>query len=147
MRATCCAGCENDCFARHRDSCWLDESSLEPNEKKITCAGVRHVLGFGVVFTPPVAHKGIAIACKRNTLTMGLQENHFSSQLDACFQMIATTTKTSWMRLQKIPFQPNCGVDSFTVPCEWLTWSLSNLFTGMDGVLCHLCQTLRKIAL
>ena len=31
--------------------------------------------GFGVVFTLPVAHKGISIACKRNTMTVGLEEN------------------------------------------------------------------------
>ena len=38
--------------------------------------------GFGVV---SVAYKGISIACKRNTLTLGLKEkNHCSSQLDAC---------------------------------------------------------------
>ena len=37
----------------------------------------------GVVFTPAIASKGIAMACKRNTLTLGLKR-HFSSQLHAC---------------------------------------------------------------
>ena len=41
--------------------------------------------GFGVVFYIPVAYKGIAIACERNTLTLGLKEkDHCSSQLYAC---------------------------------------------------------------
>ena len=41
--------------------------------------------GFGVVCTHTVAYKGIAIACKRNTLTLGSKrKNHCSSQLDAC---------------------------------------------------------------
>ena len=39
--------------------------------RKITCGRVRRMRGFGVVFTVPVAYKGIAIACKRNTLTLG----------------------------------------------------------------------------
>ena len=42
---------KNDCFVRHNNSCWLDDSSLEPREKEITCAGARRVRGFGVVFT------------------------------------------------------------------------------------------------
>ena len=52
--------------------------------RKITCAGVRRMRGFDVVFTPPVAYKGIAIACKRNTLTLGLQEKLSFTQLDVC---------------------------------------------------------------
>ena len=41
--------------------------------------------GFGVVFTPPVAYKGIASACRRNTLTMGLKEKRYRSLYhDAC---------------------------------------------------------------
>ena len=65
-------------------------TSLEPREKK-SCAGVRRVRGFGVVLTPPVAHKGIAFACKRNTLNAGI----------TIFQMISTTLKMSLMRLLK----------------------------------------------
>ena len=38
--------------------------------------------GFGVVFTHTVACKGIAIACKRNTLTLGLQEKYCSPHLE-----------------------------------------------------------------
>ena len=70
----CVPDVKNDCFVRHNDSCGLDDSSIEPNEKKSGVARVRRMRGFGVVFTPPVSHKGIAIACKRNTLTLGLQE-------------------------------------------------------------------------
>ena len=40
--------------------------------------------GFGVVFTPPVAYKGIAIACKRNTLTLRKKKNYRSHHLDVC---------------------------------------------------------------
>ena len=66
---------KNDCSARHNDSCCLDDSSLEPCEKKFTCAGVRRMRGvFGVMFTQPVAYKGFVIACKRNTLTLGLKK-------------------------------------------------------------------------
>ena len=36
--------------------------------RKITCAAVRRMRGLSVVFTPPVAYKGISIACKRNTI-------------------------------------------------------------------------------
>ena len=60
--------------------------------------------GFAVVFTPPVAYKGIAIACKRNTLTLALKEKitvHPNLMPATIFQMIATTKKTSLMRLQK----------------------------------------------
>ena len=32
--------------------------------------------GFGVVSTPPVADKEIAITCKRNTLTLGLKKKN-----------------------------------------------------------------------
>ena len=40
--------------------------------------------GFGLVFPPPVAHKRIAIACKRNSLALGLEEKYRSPQLDVC---------------------------------------------------------------
>ena len=73
-------------FVGHNAS-WLDDTSLESNEKK-SCAGVRRMRGFGVVFTPPVAQKGIAIACKRNTSTLGLNftkkeklEEHLDSEI------------------------------------------------------------------
>ena len=33
--------------------------------RKITCADVRRMRGLSVVFSPPVAYKGIAIACER----------------------------------------------------------------------------------
>ena len=41
---------KNDCFVRHNDSCGFDDSSLD-HTRKITCAGVRRMRGFGVVFT------------------------------------------------------------------------------------------------
>ena len=40
--------------------------------------------GFGVVFTPSVACKRFAFACKRNILTGIEKKNHCSFQLDAC---------------------------------------------------------------
>ena len=43
--------------------------------------------GFGVVFTPPIAYRGIVIA-KRNTLTLGSKnKSDCSSQLHACHQL------------------------------------------------------------
>ena len=36
---------------------------------------MRRVRGIGVVFTPPVAYKGIAIACERNTLQLGFEKS------------------------------------------------------------------------
>ena len=49
--------------------------------RKFTCAVVLNVRGFGEVFPPPVARKGIAIACKRHTLHFS--NKNCSSQLDA----------------------------------------------------------------
>ena len=39
--------------------------------------------GFSVVFTPPVAYKGIAVARERNTLTF--HPKHRSHHLDVCY--------------------------------------------------------------
>ena len=50
--------------------------------------------GFGVVFTDTVAHKGIAIACERNTLTLGLKENIVHSILMSVTMKKVATTKT-----------------------------------------------------
>ena len=67
---------------------------------KITCAEVRRVRGIGVVFTLPIAYKGIAIACKRNTLQLGKQITVYPNSTPATIcLMMATTTKTSLMRL------------------------------------------------
>ena len=38
--------------------------------EKITCSEVRRVRGLSKVFTHSVANKGIAIACRRYTLTI-----------------------------------------------------------------------------
>ena len=104
---------ENDCFVRHND-----DSSLAPNEKK-SFAGVRRMRGFGVVFTPPVPHMGIAIARERNTLTLGLKEESLFIQTP-CLPPLGC---------RNVPSPSSFGVDSFSsfiVPSEWLTWSLSN---------------------
>ena len=62
----------NDCFCeRHMKPDSMTQ--VLSHTRKITCAGVRRMRGFGVVFTP-VSYKGIAIACMRNTFTLGLQE-------------------------------------------------------------------------
>ena len=48
---------KNDCFVRHNDSYGLDDSS---HAKKITCAGVRRMRGFGVVFTKKKIQRTLA---------------------------------------------------------------------------------------
>ena len=66
-RATCCARCEEWLCLWGTHETWLDDSSFEPRENK-SCASVRRMSGLSVVFTPPVAYKGIVIVCQRNTL-------------------------------------------------------------------------------
>ena len=76
-------------------------------------------------------------ACKRNTLT--LEKKHCSSQLHAChhfsddFHHVEDDLDEA---AEGYHLHPVFGVDSFSsfiVPGEWLTWSLSNLFTGMES--------------
>ena len=64
--------------------------------------------GFGVVFTPPVAQKGTAIACKRNTYTLEVKEKNIVHPI-----LMPATTK-------KIATTKTVG-------------SLSNLLTGMES--------------
>ena len=73
---------KNDCFMRHNDS-WLDDSSLEPREKNHVCGSATYAWDWCSVYTP-VAYKGIAIACKRNTLTLRWKKKYRSHQLDVC---------------------------------------------------------------
>ena len=96
--------------------------------------------GFGVVFTPPVAYKGIAIACKGNTLTLGKRrKNHCSSQFHACHHFsddFHHDEDELDEAAEGYPLHRVLEVDSFSssiVPSEWLTWSLSNLLTGMES--------------
>ena len=101
--------------------------------------------GFGGVFTPPVAYEGIAMACKRNSLTLGLKEtNHSSSQLDACHheedchheEGCQPRRRRACRLVRGVPPPASLWVDtlrSFIVPNEWLTWSLSNMLTGMES--------------
>ena len=63
---------------------------------------MRRVRGIGVMFTPPVAYKGIVIVCKRNTLQLGEKITVHSNSMPAAICLrIVVTTKTSWMRLWK----------------------------------------------
>ena len=41
-------------------------TAVSTHTRKIMCAGVRRMRGIGVVFAPPVAYKGIAVACMNN---------------------------------------------------------------------------------
>ena len=65
---------------------------LEPREKNHVCGSVKCTCIWCCVYAP-VACKGIAIACKRNTLQVGLENINknekvrFSSQLDACHHL------------------------------------------------------------
>ena len=60
---------KSDCFARDTVNLVSMTQVLGPREK-ITCAGVRRTRGLSVVFTLPVACKGIVLVCKRNPLSV-----------------------------------------------------------------------------
>ena len=64
--------CEDDYFARHKWCLLTCSLKSLSHTRKITCGEVRRVRGIGVVFTTSVDYKGIATACKRNTLQLGL---------------------------------------------------------------------------
>ena len=64
-------GVKMDCF---RDMKPDSRAQVLSHLRKITCARATCASGLSVVFTPLVAHKGIALACKRNTLALGLNE-------------------------------------------------------------------------
>ena len=105
---------------------------------KITCAEVR-VRGIGVVFTPPVADKGIAIAWKRNTLQLGLKSKkitvHLNSMPATMCLMTTTTTTTNWRGCRRIPFPSSFRIYSFCSfagSWELLILSLPYLFAGVE---------------
>ena len=131
----------------HRSS----DASL-PKLQKLFKSLIKFGRGFGVVFTPPVAYKRIAIACKRNTVKLGLKEKSLfipTSCLPPFFRWFPPQLRWAWWSCRRIPSPSSFEVRSFSsfiVPSEWLTWSLSNLLTGMEScVTC--CQTLHIIAL
>ena len=64
---------KNDSFVIHKNSCGLDDPSPEPREKNHVCGSATYACVWCSVYTP-VAFNGIAIACKRNTLTLRLKE-------------------------------------------------------------------------
>ena len=93
-----------------------------------------------VVFAPLVAFKGIANACKRKTLQLGLKNKKSLFIPTWCLPSLVwwlpPRRRRAWWGCRRIPFQSSFRVDSlrsFTVPGEWLTWSLSNLLTGMES--------------
>ena len=91
------AGCEDDCFVE-RQSLTADlMTQVLSHARKFTCAVVLNVRGFGEVFPPPVARKGIAIACKRHTLHFSKKKKtvHPNSMLTTICLIVATMTKTS----------------------------------------------------
>ena len=133
---------KSECFMRHTDS-WLDDSSLEPREKNHVCGGATYAWDWCSVHTP-VAYKRIAIACKRNTLTLRLKEKISLTptwclwpwrRLPPRRRLPSRGRRAGWW-VRVVPPPPRRWVDTlraFIVPSEWLTWSLSNLLTGMKS--------------
>ena len=113
--------------------------------------GVRRVRRFGVVFTHSVAYNGSAIACKRNTLTLGSKEKSLFIPtwcLPPRRRLPSRRRRACWW-IRGVPPPASLWVDTlgaFIVPSEWLTWSLSNLLTGMESCV-SFARLLKKVVL
>ena len=102
--------------------------------------------GFGVVFTPPVSCKGIAIASKRNTLTLGFHPNLMSVTMKkiATTKTVAIPRKRSWlMGSSCTTSSPSLGRHAQSLHRAMRTVDLVAVkLTHWDEVLCKLCKTL-----
>ena len=109
--------------------------------------------GFGVVFTLSVAHNGIAIACKRNTWTLG-----FKRKLTVHPNSVPATIFSDDFHhdedeldeaAERYHFHPIflCRISQFFHRAKRMVDLVVVELAHWDGVLCYLCQTLRKIAL
>ena len=70
--------------------------------------------GFGVVFTPPVAYKGIAIACTPNTLTLGLTRKItvHPNLMSVTMKKIATTKTVAIPKKKSLLMDSGCATSS-----------------------------------
>ena len=93
-----------------------------------------------VVFTDPVAYKGIAIACNRN-IDSGIKRVNIVHPIlmSVTMKKIATTEVVAIPKRRSLVMAVSRTTSSpytlgaFIVPSEWLIWSLSNLLTEMKS--------------
>ena len=121
--------------------------------EKITCARATCASGLSVVFTPPVAYQGIAIACRRKTFTCKKQNTAHTTLMTVTMKQIATTQtlaiprKESLLLVSVVPLPACLWIDAlrtFVVPSKWLVSLRSNLFSTRKSVVVSECRPAKE---